>query len=159
MKTLLKLTLVVMTIIITTSVFAQEWTKEQKEVWQTVENSWIKWKAGDPDGATAALHPKYQGWSDETPLPMNKDAVLQYFRSMKETTTVIGYMINPARIVVTENAAVVHYYYSFAVTYAVGDQKKQEKGQGKYTEFYVKEGGKWLCLGDMSMEEDDDEEE
>lgn len=159
MKTLLRLALVAMIAIITTSVFAQEWTKEQKEVWQTVENSWMKWKAGDPDGATAALHPKYQGWSDESPLPMNRDAVIQWFRSMKENMTVEGYMINPARIAVTENAAVVHYYYQFSVTYTMGDQKKHEEGSGKYVEFYVKEGGKWLCLGDMSVEEDKEDDE
>ena len=159
MKTLLRLALVAMVAIITTSVFAQEWTKEQKAVWQTVENTWMKWKAGDPDGAVASLHPKYQGWSDESPLPMNRDAVLQWFRSMKDKQTVDGYMINPARIAVTENAAIVHYYYQYSVTYTVGDQKKHEEGKGKYTEFYVKEGGRWLCLGDMSLgddEEDDD---
>ncbi|HNS16794.1 MAG TPA: nuclear transport factor 2 family protein [Bacteroidales bacterium] len=158
MKTLLKLLLLAMMAIITTSVFAQEWTKEQKEVWQVVENSWMKWKAGDPEGMVAALHPKFQGWDSESPLPMNKDAVVQWFRSMKEKSTQDGYWINPARIAVTENAAVVHYYYQYSVTYTTGDQKKQHKGQGKYTEFYVKEGGKWLCLGDVSVEDEEDDE-
>ncbi len=157
MKTLRKLALVAFAALITTSIFAQEWTKEQKEVWQVVENSWMKWKAGDVDGATAYLHPKYQGWDGESPLPMNKDAVIQWFRAQKERMTVNGYMINPARIVVTENAAVIHYYYSFSVTYTAGDQKKLEEGGGKYVEFYVKEGGKWWCLGDMSLEEDEEE--
>ncbi len=155
MKTLLKLVLLAMLAIITTSVFAQEWTKEQKEVWQVVENSWIKWKAGDVDGVTIALHPKYQGWDDESSLPLNKDAVIQWFRAQKDRMTVNGYMINPARITVTENAAVVHYYFSYSVTYMAGDQKKLEEGGGKYVEFYVKEGGKWLCLGDMTMDDDD----
>ncbi|MDD5508995.1 MAG: DUF4440 domain-containing protein [Bacteroidales bacterium] len=158
MKTLLKLAMMAMVAIITTSVFAQEWTKEQKEVWQVVENSWLKWKAGDVDGATAALHPKYQGWDEESPLPMDKDATIQWFRSMKERMTVDWYMLNPARIAVTENAAVVHYYYAFSMTYTSGDQKKHEAGGGRYVEFYVKEGGKWLCLGDMSLEEEEDDE-
>ncbi|MBP6977341.1 MAG: hypothetical protein PHD61_13275 [Bacteroidales bacterium] len=158
MKTLLKLAMMAMVAIITTSVFAQEWTKEQKEVWQVVENSWLKWKAGDVDGATITLHPMYQGWDDESPLPLNKDAVVQWFRAQKDRMTVNGYMINPARITVTENAAVVHYYFFYSVTYTAGDQKKLEEVGGKYVEFYVKEGGKWLCLGDMSMEEEEDDE-
>jgi hypothetical protein len=159
MKTLFKLALVAIIAMIATTVFAQEWTKEQKEVWQVIDNSWMNWKAGNIEAATAALHEKYQGWSTEAPLPMNKAATVQWFQSMKDIPQSRDYWINPARIAVTQNAAVVHYYFQFTVTYAMGDQKKQVKEQGKYVEFYVKEGGKWLCLGDMTVIEDEDDAE
>ena len=62
-------------------------------------------------------------------------------------------MINPARIVVTENAAVVHDYFYLTSTNTVGEEKKQIKQQGKFVEFHVKENGKWICLGDMTIVE------
>lgn len=81
MKTTLRFAIIaVLAFFLTSSVIAQEWTKEQKEVWQTVENTWSKWKANDVAGAAANLHEK-----------------------------------------------------------------------GKNVEFYVKEGGKWLLLGDMTV--------
>ena len=43
---------------------------------------------------------------------------------------------------------------TYSVTSTIGDTKKQEEGKGKNVEFYVKEGGKWLLLGDMSVYED-----
>ena len=54
----------------------QEWTKAQKEVWQIVEDGWMKWKTGDFDGYTAILHEKYQGWSDDDPLPYSKEKLV-----------------------------------------------------------------------------------
>ena len=33
----------------TSSLIAQEWTKEQKEVWQVVEDDWANWQEGDMD--------------------------------------------------------------------------------------------------------------
>lgn len=158
MKTLAKFAMVALIAMIATTVVAQEWTKEQKEVWQVVENSWMKWKAGDMDGAFAYLHPKFQGWSDDSPLPVNRETVVQWYKSMEGIQKAEGYQINPARIVVADNAAVVHYYFQYSVTYTMGEVKKHEKGEGKYVEFLVKEGGKWLCLGDMTVMDDGDDE-
>ncbi len=156
MKTLVKMTLVACIAMMTTTVLAQEWTKEQKEVWQVVENSWSNWKVGTIEAATAYLHPQFQGWSDESPLPMDKEAVIKWFQSMKDILQLRDYMINPARIVVVGNAAVVHYYFGFTFTYTIGEEKKRVEQQGKYVEFYVKEGGKWLCLGDYTSYDKDD---
>jgi hypothetical protein len=151
MKTLLKYVVVAfMLFSATSSAFAQEWTKTQKEVWQVVEDSWTKWKAGDIEGSIAYLHDKYQGWSDNVPLPYTKEQIRQYFQEMKNAMKIEYFELNPARIVVTENAAVVDYYYGYEATYTKGEKKETKESQGKNTEFYVKEGGKWLLLGDMT---------
>jgi hypothetical protein len=36
----------------------------------------------------------------------------------------------------------------------VGTDKKQVHEKGKNVEFYVKEGGKWLLLGDMTVNDE-----
>ena len=156
MKTSLKFAVVAFTAFITTTTaFAQEWTKAQKEVWQVVEEGWTKWKAGDIEGTTAYLHEKYQGWNDQIPLPLNKEQVIQWSQEMKNIMKIEFFGLNPARIVVTENAAVVDYYFIYEATYTRGEKKELKESQGKNVEFYIKEGDKWLLLGDMTIIEEE----
>ena len=131
-----------------TTAFAQDWTKAQKEVWQVVEDSWLKVKNGDIDGMSAYVHEKYQGWNQEAPLPMSKEQMVKEYKSMKDVSKLVDYSLNPARIVVTDNAAVVDYYFWFKETSTTGDKKEMAEYYGKNAEFYIKEGGKWLLLGD-----------
>jgi hypothetical protein len=150
MKKFAKCVVVVFAVFLaTTTAFAQEWTKAQKEVWQVVEDSWAKMKSGDVDGSIACVHDKYQGWNQEAPLPMTKEMIKKWYEELKATQK-FDYFLNPARIVVTENAAVVDYFFSIQATNITGDNKKMEPMRGKNAEFYVKEGSKWLLLGDMT---------
>ena len=96
-----------------TSTIAQEWTKEQKEIWQKVEQGWETWQKGDVDQFLANVHDKFQGWNSEYPLPADKDKMVKWFTMAKEYMTIVMYDVSPARIAVTENAAVVDYYYNF----------------------------------------------
>ncbi len=155
MKTSLKIAVVALVAFFaTTSAYAQEWTKVQKEVWQVAEDSWTKWKAGDLAGMTAYIHEKYQGWSDDQPLPVSKEQVVQWYTAMKDIMKVEFFYLNPARIVVTENVAVVDYYFWYKATYTWGEKKEMKESQGKNAEFYVKEGGKWLLIGDLTIHAD-----
>lgn len=131
---------------------AQEWTKEQTEVWKVVQDTWTGWKTGNLDMISANLHDKYQGWSSESPLPMGKESLVSMFAAMKDSFKVNFYNIEPARITVTKSAAVVNYYFYMSVT-ALGGDNKTEEEKGKIVEFYVNEGGKWLLLGDMMAHE------
>jgi hypothetical protein len=156
MRTLLKCAvLAFIAIIATTTAFTQEWTKAQKEVWQIVEDSWAKWKANDIPGSTAYLHEKYQGWNDQLPLPINKEMVIKRYEETKDNFIIDYFSLNPARIVITENAAVVDYYYTFDATFTRGDKKELIESHGQNVEFYIKEGGKWLLLGDMTTIKED----
>jgi hypothetical protein len=152
MKTTLKCAVVAFTAFIaTTTAFTQEWTKAQKEVWQVVENAWTNWKAENIEASTGYLHEKYQGWSNQSPLPVNKENVIKQFQEMKGFFKVDYFSLNPARIAVTENAAVVDYYYSYEATYTRGEKKELIEESGQYVEFYIKEDGKWMLLGDMTV--------
>jgi hypothetical protein len=144
--------------IASTAAFAQDWTKAQKEVLQIVEDNWLKTKTGDIDGMAATIHEKYQGWNNELPLPANKEQVLKIYKYLNEVSKLTDYTINPARITVTDNAAVVDYYFSFQLSTPAGDKKAVKIYTGKNVEFYIKEGGKWLLLGDMTAYDDNEME-
>ncbi|PLX00111.1 MAG: hypothetical protein C0591_01805 [Marinilabiliales bacterium] len=131
---------------------AQEWTDDQLEVWNTVENLWQKWKVGDFDNAMSNVHADYLGWNNTSPMPMSKE---KWEKGMKEDGEYISdqyYDIEPARILVYKNVAVVHYYYSYSYTYNKGE-KKQISGKGKWTEFLVMEKNLWMLIGDFTYSE------
>jgi hypothetical protein len=137
---------------------AQEWSKEQTEVWKVVKDTWHGWETGDAAAVAASFHEKYQGWSDESPLPVGKQSVMDWYNGMKDSMKMSFLSIEPARIVVLKSAAVVDYYYSFSVSWSMGEEKKSMEMKGKLAEFYVKEGDKWLLLGDMMVHEEKDDD-
>jgi hypothetical protein len=159
MKNLLKIVAIGVFVMFTVNMArAQEWTKEQSEVWKVVQDTWKGWKAGDATAVMASVHEKYQGWSDQSPLPMGKQSMLEWYNSMKETMKISYYNIEPARIVVLKSAAVVDYYGYFNVSWDMGDDKGSKEIKGKFVEFYVKEGDKWLLLGDMMAHEEGEDD-
>lgn len=137
---------------------AQEWSKEQTEVWKVVQDTWKGWKAGDATAVAASFHEKYQGWSDDSPIPIGKTSMMEWYNSMKDAMTVSYYSIEPARITVLKNSAVVDYFYHMNISWDMGGEKGSKEIKGKIVEFYVNEGGKWLLLGDMMVHEEDEDD-
>ncbi len=159
MKTIKTVVAICVIVAFSSSIYAQEWTKEQNEVWQVVEDGWALWSKGDMEGSMALFHDKYQGWNQEEPLPMNKKKLEKWYTSMKDMMKVQYYDIQPARITVTENVAVVNYYFSAYMVFTWGETKTEEEVKGKNVEFYIKEKGKWLLLGDMTVFDSKDNKE
>ncbi|HOX77649.1 MAG TPA: hypothetical protein PLW31_06375 [Bacteroidales bacterium] len=155
MKKIIQVATVVLIFLVAASgASAQEWSKEQTEVWKVVQDTWKGWSSGDISGVTGNIHEKYQGWSDDSPLPIGKQTMIDWFNSMKDAVSFNYYDIQPARITVLNSAAVVDYYYYFNATWNMGEEKKTEEMKGKIAEFYVKDGGKWLLLGDLMVHEE-----
>jgi hypothetical protein len=143
--------------LVATTAGAQEWSKDQKEVWQTVEEGWSAWKAGDADEAFKNVHEKFLGWNSTEPLPIDKAQWVDMYNMYKESMSVEYYSLNPARILVEGNTAIVYYYFKVYMVYAKGDKKKEMERMGRNVEFYVKDGGDWMLLGDMTAYEEKDD--
>ncbi len=154
MKNYTVITVITIAFLSATTLVAQDWSKEQKEVWQVVENSWAKWQEGDIDASVEGIHEKYLGWNIEMPLPTTKEKWVKDIKQWKDNVTMDYYDIVPARIVVYKDVAVIHYYYEQSMTYTKDDEKKTYKFDGKNTEFYIKEDGKWFLIGDMTVWKD-----
>lgn len=146
-------------LLMTVVTIAQEWTDDQKEVWNVVNDSWGKFKTGDVDGMAAIIHPKYQGWTDSEPLPVDKEHMVAWYNEMKNIMQVKNFSLNPARIVVLKNSAVVDYYFSISSTYTWEGKQVSKNIKGKNVEFYVKDDGKWMLLGDMTVFLDDEDDD
>lgn len=135
----------------------QEWTDDQLELWNYVEETWNTWKTGDLDGSLKVFHDKYLGWSNEALMPADKARITKMWTMMMPVTTIDWIDLQPVRITIADDAAVVHYYFNFSGMYAMGEKKEKFEQSGKNSEFYIKEKGKWMLLGDhTSLDEDDD---
>ena len=143
---------------------AQNWTKDQMEVWNVVVKNSELMNKGDFDGYFANVHKDYQGWNNQIPLPVNKKLYMQMMPSpeIMESFKIDYSMNNPARIVVSGDVAVVHYYYAWSGINTTDEGNIPFSRSGKNTEFYVKEDGQWLLIGDMTVindNEDDDDDD
>jgi len=127
------------------SVSAQEWSAEQQEVWGQVEAYWEVYFQGDVPGFLAVFHDDYKGWQYGSPLPTGKASSEKWLTYSSESFKWVIYEIIPASIVVVDNIAIVHYFYSGVYTDAEGEKTNN---QGRWTDVLMKDGDKWLIIAD-----------
>ena len=129
----------------TTSLYAQDWSAAQKEVWKNVEAYWALDAAGNLDGFMSYFHDNYMGWDINEPLPMDKAAVRKFIDYEYKTTKTLVYDIKPVAINVVGNVAIVDYYYTEIVKDAEGKEKSRS---GRWADVVMKQGDKWVLIGD-----------
>jgi ketosteroid isomerase-like protein len=125
--------------------FAQEWSAEQKEAWASEIGYWKAIADRDDATAVAYMHEDYKGWFYGDALPAGKSAAKMGFSHSFPLTKVFYHGVTPLSIVVRGNLAVVHYILAAHVTNEKGEHESIEQ---RWTDTLIKEGGKWLLLGD-----------
>ncbi|MFA8433779.1 MAG: DUF4440 domain-containing protein [Marinifilaceae bacterium] len=127
------------------SAVAQEWSDVQKKVWTEVESYWDLHAKGDLEGFLNYFHADYIGWYNRSAMPGDKDSLRKWLKEMFETKKVVLYEIKPVAISVYGDVAVIHYYYSQVVQYK---PEKKHHEEGRWTDILMKQGGKWMLIGD-----------
>ena len=154
MKALMNYAVMMLTaifLITASNVNAQEWTEDQLEVWQVVETAWENWQNGNYDAALESIHEKYLGWNHEDPLPTNKEKWIKTIKMMEGYAELTYFDLEPARITVYHNVAVVDYYFTQTMTFTKDGEAKDYTIKGKNAEFLIKEKDLWLLIGDMTF--------
>jgi ketosteroid isomerase-like protein len=129
-----------------TTLFAQEWNDEQKEIWAFVENYSQAAEAGNYEAFMNVFHEDYKGWSYEAPVPMDKKTVGKYVKmEMENYETVFGNR-TPLSIQVFDDFAVVDYIFH-------GMAKNKNSGEtqefaGRWTDILMKDGKNWYLVAD-----------
>jgi ketosteroid isomerase-like protein len=127
---------------------AQEWSAAQKDAWKIENDMWAALAKGDVAAFLEFVHPDYMGWDDNEPLPSTKTEVQKWLQLFMSGRKVSGYDIKPVGIRVFGDFAILDYYYSMAVE---SDGKKKME-EGRWTDIVMKQGGKWLLIGDNGGE-------
>lgn len=147
MKTLIKGVLIFIFIILFSSVqlFGQEWSKEQKEIWENVETYWDLSAKGDVEGFLSYVHDDYSGWSNSDALPDDKISMRKYLSHVFKTRKVLVQVLKPVAINIHDDVAIVQYYYTRLITDVEGKEKDRS---GRWTDILMKQGDKWVMIGD-----------
>jgi ketosteroid isomerase-like protein len=139
------LPVVLLLLIPSAALFSQEWSAAQKEVWKNVEAYNALADAGNVEGFMAYVHNDYLGWNYESALPNDKASVRKFVEyEFKNSKTILS-NIKPVAIGVFGNFAYVHYY--FAVVYKDAEGKEKSMS-GRWTDILMKQGDKWVMIGD-----------
>ena len=137
------ITILVVAFIVTLSFQAigEEWTAEQKEVWNVVVADIENFKAGDVDKLMEARHDDFVGWfGNETDI-YDKDYSKLYYEGMFAFGIPKKFDIEPVKILIMGNVANV--YYTFDM------RSKNYLSKGRAVETLVKEENKWLLISHM----------
>ena len=68
------------TLITPATLFAQEWSAAQKEVWKNVETYWELSSNNDMDGFISYFHEDFSGWTNSSVLPDSRDQRAQFIK-------------------------------------------------------------------------------
>jgi len=145
LKTIAAIAVIVFIVFASTPLYAQEWSKEQKEVWKNVEAYWELAAKDDIQGFLKYFHDGYSGWNYDSSLPDDKASVRKWAGYYIPRTEVLLYEIKPAAIAVHDKVAIVHYYFSRVYKDTEG---KEKTTQGRWTDILTKQGDKWILIGD-----------
>ena len=145
MKNKLVLTIALFFVFGLSSVFGQEWSTAQKEVWKNVSTYWGIMSKGDVAGFMEYFDADYVGWDNGDVLPSNKEVTKKWVEYAYQGVKVPVYDIKPVAIKIHGEIAFVDYYYSM-----VKESKDGKKSfeNGRWTDILMKKGDKWVLIGD-----------
>ena len=120
----------------------QEWTAEQKEVWEAVQANWETLKKGDVEAALAMKHEDAVVWFASAPKPLKKEFLGYTYKSWFDYEKPTTAKLKPLNINIFGNVANVYYLYKYE------GEKLSDIGRALVT--LVKQGNTWLAIGSLS---------
>ena len=132
---------------------AQEWSKDQLGLWQTVQKAWDLSSGDDLEGFYAMIHDDYLGWGNSSKYPGDKAMVEKWFGYYAPKYQTVLYELFPLGIVVSGDVGVAHYYYDVTMKDEEGEEIERS---GRWTDVFKKEKGKWLLISDSGGSDKDD---
>jgi len=146
-----KLCLVVAVLLLLPSAYlmSQEWSAAQKEVWKLEEGFAAAFEKGDLEAVLSYMHPDYRGSGHGSAVPIDKVIFRKNLESFFKNYKVTNFFLQPTAIQIYGNTAIIHY---IATTSMKSLEGKEIESQFAYTDIYVKQGDKWLCVADNGNE-------
>jgi ketosteroid isomerase-like protein len=145
MKSKLMLTIALFFGLGLSSLYAQEWSPAQKEVWKNVNDYWAVMAKGDLNGFLEYFHSDYVGWENGDVLPSTKEESRKWINYAYQGVKIPIYEIKPLAIKIYGDVAFVHYYYT---TVKETQDGKKSTENGRWTDILLKQGNKWVLIGD-----------
>lgn len=134
---------------------AQQWSAEQKEVWKAANGWWDNAKAQNLKALIDMTHKDYKGWGFDDNFPSGKSDLIYWVNNVLPKRRILHTSLKPLEILVNGNTAVLHYYY----TQTAMMEEKEKNISGRWTDIWVKQGGKWMLYADSGGQTSDDDDD
>ncbi len=136
----------------------QDFTEEQKEVWDTLETQVAFDLEKDFDAEKKYLHPKASYWGDRSPAPVPASAkAYSYYEKWADgQDEVVAHQMIPVTVVVVDDVAIINFYLHILTK---DDEGEQEEMVIRGHNTWKKEDGRWLLLSTYNtvVKADDDD--
>lgn len=145
MKRTMQFLTVTVLLLMAVSLFAGEWSAEQKEVWKNVQTYNDLIVNGDVEGFLSYFHEDFSGWHYGSKIPQGLEARAKYIRHFAPQSKTLFSNLTPLSVKVYGDMAIVHYFY--ADLSKRGDEKEKMES-GRWTDILKKQGAKWMLIAD-----------
>ena len=125
---------------------AQSFSKSEQKVIDAVKSYWSDSVGKDKNAWIDAFHDSYKGWDVDNKVVSTKENNMKWINYSWGKSTTLFWDITPIGVVLHNDIAVVHYYYTTI-------DKDKESGKetttkGKWTDVILNDGGEWKLVAD-----------
>jgi ketosteroid isomerase-like protein len=138
-----KFAIAAISLIVAGAASAQDERNDEADVWATIEDQWEAQESGDEGWIDRLLVDEFSGWTKESPAPRSKSSTKMWQRFSDEQGETIEHELYPYRIVVNNDVAVAHYFYSSAFE---SKDDEVEVSNGRYTDILIRTEDGWKFL-------------
>ena len=124
----------------------QSFSKAEQEVIEGVESYWADFNGKDKNKYQNVFHDSYKGWDVGSEYINTKKDNIKWNDYTWGKDEVLFWNITPIGVVLHDDIAVVHYYYTTISKNKKNGKKTTEKG--KWTDVIINDGGKWKLVAD-----------
>ena len=139
----LRLVLIAATLTMAGPAIAQDSANDEADVILTIEEQWEAEQNGDDDWIDELLIENFSGWQNDTPAPRSKSSTKMWDRFMDDQRQMLEHELYFQNIVVHEDTAVAHYFYSSAFQ---DKDDNVELSSGRYTDILVRTDEGWKFI-------------
>jgi ketosteroid isomerase-like protein len=124
--------------LLNSKVWGQDWTAEQKEIWEVVISDVEKFKQGDLEGLLASRHDDVVIWWGDKPTPYHKKHLRFKYKEWFDNDKPVNWELKPLAIKIVGNVASVFYTYKFSGNIT--------SGSGRDMATWIKQDNKWIMI-------------
>ena len=127
-------------------IIGQSFSKAEQIVIEGVESYWSDFSGKDKNKWLDDFHDSYKGWDVGSEFLNTKKENIKWNNYTWGKDEVLFWNITPIGVVLHDNIAVVHYYYTTISKNKKNGKETTEKG--KWTDVIINDGGKWKLVAD-----------
>ena len=125
---------------------AQSFSKAEQKVIDAVKSYWSDSVGKDKNAWIDAFHDSYKGWDVDNKVVSTKENNIKWINYNWGKSTSLFWDITPIGVVLHDDIAVVHYYYTTIDKDKVSGKETTTKG--KWTDVILNDGGEWKLVAD-----------